>query len=325
MKFHSFKDRRSDQGIISFGSFFYFIGRAIPYSVIFRLRVNYNSRLRNLQAGTADSLRSDCIIVNESLYGKSTTNGKSVNYYCTADPTRSDRISKVQLNTDFNLALADINGDVSTLDFNSVSFNGIASDEATNIQSNTAELSGMTTINDAIAVVQNYYLAISGTLDESSRRLRRLALRDGETVTMDLKTISNGYYITNKYDCIYSRISTNTGGLLCDTSRNPINTNVENLHLSTGSSSDTLITVKMKNWKGNNTALVASSQNKSTYNKSSSGLSGGAIAGIVIACVVLLAGASIAAIMLRKPSSSSSPPYESTTAVDLKNESTQNL
>ena len=325
LKFHSFKDRRSDQGIISFGSFFYFIGRAIPYSVIFRLRVNYNSRLRNLQAGTADSLRSDCIIVNESLYGKSTTNGKSVNYYCTANPTRSDRISKVQLNTDFNLALADINGDVSTLDFNSVSFNGIASDEATNIQSNTAELSGMTTISEAIAAIQNYYLAISGTLDESSRRLRRLALRDGETVTMDLKTISNGYYITNKYDCIFSRISTNTGGLLCDTSGNPINTNVENLHLSTGNSSDTLITVKMKNWSGNNTALVASSQNKSTYNKSSSGLSGGAIAGIVIACVVLLAGASIAAIMLRKPSSSSSPPYESTTAVDLKNESTQNI
>ena len=323
LKFHSFKDRRSDQGIISFGSFFYFIGRAIPYSVIFRLRVNYNSRLRNLQAGTADSLRSDCIIVNESLYGKSTTNGKSVNYYCTANPTRSDRISKVQLNTDFNLALADINGDVSTLDFNSVNFNGIASEEATNIQSNTAELSGMTTINDAIAVVQNYYLAISGTLDESSRRLRRLALRDGETVTMDLKTISNGYYITNKYDCIFNRISTNTGGLLCDTSRNPINTNVPNLHLSTGNSSDTLITVKMKNWSGNNTSLVASSQNKSTYNKSSSGLSGGAIAGIVIACVVLLAGASIAAIMLRKPTSS--PPYESTTAVDLKNESTQNI
>ena len=323
LKFHSFKDRRSDQGIISFGSFFYFIGRAIPYSVIFRLRVNYNSRLRNLDSGTADSLRSDCIIVNESLYGKSTTNGKSVNYYCTANPTRSDRISKVQLNTDFNLALADINGDVSTLDFNSVSFNGIASDEATNIQSNTAELSAMTTINDAIAAIQNYYLAISGTLEESSRLLRRLALRDGETVTMDLKTISNGNYITNKYDCIYSRISTNTGGLLCDTSGNPINTNVENLHLSTGSSSDTLITVKMKNWSGNNTALVASSPNKSTYNKSSSGLSGGAIAGIVIACVVLLAGASIAAIMLRKPTYS--PPNENTTAIDLKNESTQNI
>lgn len=43
-------------------------------------------------------------------------------------------------------------------------------------------------------------------------------------------------------------------------------------------------------------------------------LSGGAIAGIVIACVVVLAAASIAAIMLRKPS----PPIDNTTVVGLK-------
>ena len=56
MKFHSFNDQRTQRGIISFGSFFYFIGKRVPYSVIFRLRINYNSRLRNLQTGTADSL-----------------------------------------------------------------------------------------------------------------------------------------------------------------------------------------------------------------------------------------------------------------------------
>ena len=77
----------------------------------------------------------------------------------------------------------------------------------------------------------------------------------------------------------------------------------------------------MKNWKGNNTALVASSPNKYTYNKSSSGLSGGAIAGIVIACVVALAAASIAAIMLRKPA----PPLDNTSIVDLKNEISNNI
>jgi hypothetical protein len=42
--------------------------------------------------------------------------------------------------------------------------------------------------------------------------------------------------------------------------------------------------------------------------------SGGAIAGIVISCVVVLAAASIAAIMLRKPS----PPIDNTTVVGLK-------
>ena len=50
------------------------------------------------------------------------------------------------------------------------------------------------------------------------------------------------------------------------------------------------------------------------YRKNSSGLSGGAIAGIVIACVVVLAAASIAAIMLRKPT----PPIDNTTVVGLK-------
>ena len=319
MKFHSFNDQRTQRGIISFGSFFYFIGKRVPYSIILRLRIKYNSRLRNLQIGTADSLRSDCIITNEKLYGTTNSDGISVNYHCTANPTRTDSISNVQLNTDFNLVLAEKNGSVETLDFNSVSFNGNSSKEATCIQTNIATLNGgMITISDAIAVIDNYYLAITGTLGESSRRLRRLSPRDGETISMDLKTNSNGNRETYKYDCIYSIITSNTIGLLCDTYENPINTTVEDLHLSTGNSSDgTFISVKMKNWANNNTALVASSQNKNTYSKSSSGLSGGAIAGIVIACVAVLAGITILVIMLRKPSS----PLENTTAIDLKNES----
>ena len=51
-----------------------------------------------------------------------------------------------------------------------------------------------------------------------------------------------------------------------------------------------------------------------SYRKSSSGLSGGAIAGIVIACVVALITASLAAIILRKPSQ----PIDNTTVVGLK-------
>ena len=52
------------------------------------------------------------------------------------------------------------------------------------------------------------------------------------------------------------------------------------------------------------------------YRKSSSGLSGGAIAGIVIACVVVLVAASVAAIMLRKPT----PPIDNTTVANLQTE-----
>ena len=62
------------------------------------------------------------------------------------------------------------------------------------------------------------------------------------------------------------------------------------------------------------TASNAGSGN--VYRKSSSGLSGGAIAGIVIACVVVLVAASVAAIMLRKPT----PPIDNTTVANLQTE-----
>ena len=74
----------------------------------------------------------------------------------------------------------------------------------------------------------------------------------------------------------------------------------------------------MQDYDTNKTANIQTkgSSNRYIYNKSSSGLSGGAIAGIVIACVVALAAASIAAVMLRKPT----PPVDNTTIVDLKTE-----
>ena len=68
-KFHGFKAPRGP-GRIRFGSFFYFIGRPIPFSVIFRLRITYNSRLRNLQTtAQADSARSNYINTNPELAG----------------------------------------------------------------------------------------------------------------------------------------------------------------------------------------------------------------------------------------------------------------
>ena len=41
MKFHSFQKR---QGKINFGTIFYFIGKEIPYSILYRLRITYDSR-----------------------------------------------------------------------------------------------------------------------------------------------------------------------------------------------------------------------------------------------------------------------------------------
>ena len=71
MKFHSFK---APQGP-GFCSFFYFIGRVIPYRIIYRLRITYNSKLRNLETGTAESVKTDCTITSEKIY----SNGVKVN------------------------------------------------------------------------------------------------------------------------------------------------------------------------------------------------------------------------------------------------------
>ena len=322
MKFHSFE--RSQQGNINFGTFFHFIGKRVPYSIIFRLRINYNSRLRLLQSGKSDSVRTDCIITDEHeyLYGASSYNGINVNYNCAANSSRNNAISQIQINTDINLTLVEKNGTTSTLDFSKVSFNGLASEEATNIQSNTAKLNGnISTIRDATAVINNYYLIISGLL-ESSRRLRRLDLSEEEIITMNFKTNSSGKEVINKYDCTFETISSIEGELSCDTTDNPINTTVKDLHLSTGSSSDgTLVTIQMRNWATNKTSVITSSQNHPINSKSSGGLSGGAIAGIVIGCVVALGGILALAIFLRKPSA----PLDNTTGIDFKNESTEKI
>ena len=124
--------------------------------------------------------------------------------------------------------------------------------------------------------------------------------------------------VTNEYECYLSGVQSTTTDLTCDTSSNPLKTTVGKLHLSSGLKGKDTLFVEMNNPVDNATYVInpTSEGSRYTYSKSSSGLSGGAIAGIVIACVVALAAASIAAIMLRKPT----PPVDNTTIVDLKTE-----
>ena len=104
----------------------------------------------------------------------------------------------------------------------------------------------------------------------------------------------------------------NNAQLQCDTTSNPINTTIENLHLSNGISDDgTFFTIEMLNWKTNKTQIIA--ENLIVHSKSSGGLSGGAIAAIVIACVVVLVAiALVIIIILRKRN----PPVNNTAALD---------
>ena len=117
---------------------------------------------------------------------------------------------------------------------------------------------------------------------------------------MNFKTKKNNQDVTLPYNCDFYQ-SNNNAELQCDTASNPINTTIENLHLSNGQSDDgTFFTIEMLNWQTNRTKIIA--ENIIFHSKSSGGLSGGAIAAIVIACVVVLvAVVLVTIIVLRKP------------------------
>ena len=195
-----------------------------------------------------------------------------------------------------------------SLDFSEINFNGNSSEESQSLQQNTKTISSTVSLKDAEASVDKTTLKLKGTFDPSNK------LTTGTTVPLSILTeTSSGDNENIEYDCTVKSIS--PGELDCDTSSNLLKTTVQNLHLSTGTTSDnTLVTVYMKDYNRNSTDIITTGSNRYTYNKSSSGLSGGAIAGIVIACIAVLLAASIAAIMLRKPA----PPIDNTTVVGLK-------
>jgi len=323
-KFHNFKSPTTKgPGKVTFGVFFYFVGRPIVKFIVMRLRITYKSGLRNLQETTAESARTDCELKDPTLAGKtlSEEEGKNVNYNCEANATQGDAsTANFTLNTDVPMTMVNANGTAETLDFAEVNFNGDAADESTSLQSNTVEVTESYTFTADNFGFNKQILIFTGKLS-SRRRLRNLDLNEGQSIQM---TLIDGSDEGNKYDCQIYGISSTNSTLLCDTSGNPIRTTVEKLNLNAGTSADnkTLFTLKMGENLNGTEPIVSPSSARYSYNKSSSGLSGGAIAGIVIACVVALAAASIAAIMLRKPTP---PTYDNTTDVDLKNESTQRI
>ena len=323
-KFHNFKPPTTKgPGKVTFGVFFYFVGRPIVKFIVMRLRITYKSGLRNLQETTAESARTDCELKDPSLAGKtlSEEEGKNVNYNCEANATQGDAsTANFTLNTDVPMTMVNANGTAETLDFAEVNFNGDAADESTSLQSNTVEVTESYTFTADNFGFNKQILIFTGKLSPR-RRLRNLDLNEGQSIQMTLIDSSDE---GNKYECQIYGVSSTNSTLLCDTSGNPIRTTVEKLNLNAGTSTNnkTLFTLKMGENLNGSEPIVSPSSARYSYNKSSSGLSGGAIAGIVIACVVALAAASIAAIMLRKPTP---PTYDNTSDVDLKNESTQRI
>jgi hypothetical protein len=311
-KFFNFKGEPGDSQM-SFNMLFLFL-RSIPYRVIFRLRVLYTSRLRNLEeTGQAQSVRSDCVLTNETLEGQ--TLDKNINFDCTANKTKGKEIANVTLNTDTGIALASKDGTIlEETTFDDVNFNGNAADEALSINEREENIKtfGDLLANKADVSFESNVLKIKGKLEKTdlSSSLRGLNFDDGK-FNMHFEDGST----SGDYECTLSE-SGDTAELECPISGSSINPTYNDIDSSQGNTTNGDNSIDLLNVHIDEPTddKINPSSGSAYYKKSSSGLSGGAIAGIVIACVVVLVAAAIAAIMLRKPS----PPVDNTTVAELK-------
>ena len=108
----------------------------IPKFIIFRLRITYGARLRNLElgdSGKAESVRSDCT-TDDSNPGGDASEGQNVKFTWEANSTGDATTAKVQVNTDVPLTIVEADGSTSTLGFDNINFNGNAADEAANLE-----------------------------------------------------------------------------------------------------------------------------------------------------------------------------------------------
>jgi len=306
---------------INFQVYIYIIRIPIPKLVIYRLRIKHNKKLRNLQEEGDESVKSECTIAekDEHYVGQILDGGITPNYNCEAKAQNNPKDAQVSINTDVDMAYSNKDGSLTQVRFEEINFSGNSSEEATNLQQSTEEVPRFTMLkNGQIDDADKHTLRIIGEGKQQPDGVFYI----GESVIMSLENLNRqGNDTLEPYECIINNTSPFT--LNCDTSKHSIKTSPHALHLSSGTKEESngkkrLLQILMQDANSTDEFSFYSSSNN-RYIKTSSGLSGGAIAGIVIACVVVLVAASIAAIMLRKPSA----PIDNSTVVGLK--STDNL
>ena len=331
VKYHGFKANKQSDNFwkVNFGVYIYIFGIPIPKSIIYRLRIIYGSRLRNLEVVENESVKSECKLkeTSSSWAGKNATDGESSSYNCEANTKNDPTEAQVAINTDVDMAYSKPDGSFEYLSFNEINFNGNSSEEATNLQQCDKEVAFVILKGgDILEDGDTHTLRINGTREGTG------AFNVKDKVTMNFENLYKEVEDdVEPYECTIN--STNPFILNCDTSSHSIRTSRNSLHLSSGvmnisvtqsrraevTVKQKLLMIEMKEPNNTYTYEYYTTGSNAKYRKKSSGLSGGAIAGIVIACVVVLVAASIAAIMLRKPS----PPIDNSTVVGLK--STDNI
>ena len=315
IRFHTFK---AVSKVITFGVYFFFYRRPIAVSVWFRLRVTKNTRrFRSLDEDPeAETVPTLCNLTEPSLAGQMADSGKKVDYNCRAETEKINAtISNITLNTDVDMRVVNKNGTTETVNFEEVNFKGNSSEQASSLQE-------VGETNQKEVDLEDVELAKQG---KNSFQLKGKAqtpnvLKNGDQIPFKISSYDGENATIKDITCSVTSTDESSGETTLDCS-GEVNTTMSALHLSSGSTSNYIATLNVKDWENNSDRIATgqyytsgSSTNNIVYRKNSSGLSGGAIAGIVIACVVVLAAASIAAIMLRKPT----PPVDNTTVVGLK-------
>jgi len=306
-KFHGF---RQQSRRVQFGLFTSFLDKEIVRIIVMRILVTYgSSRLRNLPMKTkapGASIPTICEIKDKSLEGNVGT-GENVDYDCTGEaPEGAGEITNAVIDTNAPMYVGNEETPVSDISFSSDSNVGNIADAK----------QAAIVLNKTTANAGDNKLTLSGyaTPIEEARE----NIKNGSTYDMKFYDVSTDRMktvpctVTDFPDVVGESIPCT---LECDTASNPIETYVGNLtQASIDVQKKMYLTVNPDLSSQDASKLLTPSSGRTFYRKDSSGLSGGAIAGIVIACVVVLAAASIAAIMLRKPT----PPVDNTTVVGLK-------
>ena len=241
----SFANYEREKEQIKFDVFFYFLGRKIAKSILFKLGIIYSNNLRHLQG---NSIETECLIKNKNLIDKE-GNGEIIDYDCNAKVDQNANLEKVYLDKESPLTVVNDNGAKESINFNEVNFNGDANEESTNIlESKNLNKTGSLDSSEVESPVQINYLRIYGTPNPND------LLTKGEVFNVTFLNNSNGVGIPIIYQCNVIQVESKWG-IECDTKNKPINTTIKDLHLSTGSNSNKLLVIQMNNWENNNTVI----------------------------------------------------------------------
>ena len=309
VQINRFANYKRNSNKINFDTFFYLTKENITSitSIFFRIIVNYTdtNSLRILDDSVkAESDPTNCTINKSSLTGQ-TGSEKLVEFNCEATTiTQKENLDNVELDTDIPMIIFYENGTSETLSFNKVNFNGNSSIDAKALQSiKTVSQSGILEDAEVELPVQNNYFKLYGTLNPSN------LFSANDKIPLSILTKTDGKKGQKTFNCTVTQTSPQCE-LQCDTETQPIKSRIQDMHLSEGiTDSNKLLTIKMKNWKNNVTAIETPTEyNGLSYKKSdSSGLSTGAIVGIIVAGVAVLVAVSIVTIVLK---SRTKPPME---------------